>query len=77
MSVGEKLKISVKIWSDGRISPEDTVARFVITRKTLAGMGTFRRQLVIIICREFIIVHILAMAPPTTSCKMKLIITDH
>ena len=57
------------------MSPEDTLYRFVITRKTLAGIGTLSRQFVIIIYSEFIIVHILFIAPPTTSCKQKLPIT--
>ena len=72
-----KLKTIGSISPDGTISPDDKVARFVMTRKTLAGMGTFRRQLVIIICIELIIVHILDIAPPTTSCNKKLRITLH
>jgi hypothetical protein len=57
------------------MSPEDTPYRLVITKKTLAGIGTFSRQLVIIIYSELIIVHILFIAPPTTTCKKKLPIT--
>jgi hypothetical protein len=77
MSVGEKVKISGIIMSVGKISPEDTLDRLVITKKTLAGIATFSRQLVIIIYSELIIVHMFAIAPPTTSCKKKFKTVAH
>jgi hypothetical protein len=75
ISVLVKVKIQGSIMSVGKMSPEDTPYRLVITKKTFAGIGTLSRQLVVIIYSELIIVHIFFIAPPTTTWQKKLPIT--